>query len=283
MKPAVALENHPLAELVPAMDEEQFARLIDDIRQNGLLDPIVLYEGKILDGRHRYRACMELIETGAASDCVSVRFTDYDGDAPAQFVLSHNVARRHLTASQLAMVATDFLPYLKEEAKHGGDRRSEEFSTRAETRVGTWEDRDPSHEGVAGVAGKIVGVSGSSVRKAQRVAEASPEKAEEVRAGEKTVERAYREVRGEAEAADAPRDRSWKRNPADQIENIVTKVEIYTTPLGTRREGETKDQLIDVGAAIIASDEATLREWESKLTVTIQRLTRLRTGIKGGL
>lgn len=80
-----------------------------------------------------------------------------------------------------------------------------------------------------------------------------------------------------------PPSRSWKRNPAEQIGNIVSRVEGFTTPLGRRRDGETKDQLIDVDAAVEASDIATLREWDEKLTDAIQRLTRLRTGIRGKL
>lgn len=80
-----------------------------------------------------------------------------------------------------------------------------------------------------------------------------------------------------------PPSRSWKRNPAEQIANIVSRVEGFTTPLGRRRDGETKDQLIDVDAAVEASDIETLREWDEKLTDAIQRLTRLRTGIRGKL
>lgn len=88
---------HPLCETLPDMPADQFSRLVEDIRANGLRHPIVLFEGKILDGRHRYRAC-----TDAGVD---PRYEQYTGQDALAFVLSENLARRHLSESQRAMVA----------------------------------------------------------------------------------------------------------------------------------------------------------------------------------
>ena len=52
-------EIHELAALIPEMSADEFRGLCDDIRTNGLIEPIVLYEDRVLDGRHRYRACIE--------------------------------------------------------------------------------------------------------------------------------------------------------------------------------------------------------------------------------
>ncbi len=100
---------HPLALLIPAMSAEELARLTEDIAAHGLVEPIVLHEGQILDGRHRYQACQ------AAG--VEPHFTVFDGDDPVAYVLSKNLHRRHLTSAQKAAIAVEALPLLEEQAK----------------------------------------------------------------------------------------------------------------------------------------------------------------------
>ena len=45
------LEAHPLATLFRMMTDDELESLKGSIRENGLLEPIRLYQGKILDGR----------------------------------------------------------------------------------------------------------------------------------------------------------------------------------------------------------------------------------------
>jgi hypothetical protein len=53
------LEPHPFSALFPPISGDDFNSLVADIKANGLLQPIVVYQGKILDGNNRYRACCE--------------------------------------------------------------------------------------------------------------------------------------------------------------------------------------------------------------------------------
>lgn len=57
--PAV-LEYHPLSELLPLMSTAEFAGHKDSIELDGQQVPAVLFEGRILDGRNRCKACIEL-------------------------------------------------------------------------------------------------------------------------------------------------------------------------------------------------------------------------------
>lgn len=92
-------EFHPIANIFPLFEAEDLASLAGNIKENGLLDPIILFEGQILDGRNRYRAC---VLAG-----VEPTFHPYAGDKPLKDVLSWNLHRRHLTTSQRAMVAAN--------------------------------------------------------------------------------------------------------------------------------------------------------------------------------
>jgi ParB-like chromosome segregation protein Spo0J len=55
--PTGKLERHELSSLFPSMKTEDLKLLTEDIKQNGLHQPIVLYQDKILDGVHRYQVC----------------------------------------------------------------------------------------------------------------------------------------------------------------------------------------------------------------------------------
>jgi hypothetical protein len=90
-------EFHPIADIFEKMTGAEFDNLRTDIEENGLHEPIWLYEDKILDGRNRYLACKEAE--------VEIRTRPYTGDDPVGFVLSANFHRRHLDESQRAMVA----------------------------------------------------------------------------------------------------------------------------------------------------------------------------------
>jgi N6-adenosine-specific RNA methylase IME4/ParB-like chromosome segregation protein Spo0J len=94
---AMNLEFNALATLFPLLDGAGFDELVADIRTHGLREPIVLFEGKVLDGRNRYRAC---VEAG-----VEPTLTVYQGEDPVAYVISLNLRRRHLNESQRAMVA----------------------------------------------------------------------------------------------------------------------------------------------------------------------------------
>jgi N6-adenosine-specific RNA methylase IME4 len=92
-----ALSFHPLANIFPLLEGEEFDALVEDIREHGQREPIVLYQNQILDGRNRHRACLE--------SGIACWFEEYDGDDPLAFVISLNLKRRHLSESQRAMVA----------------------------------------------------------------------------------------------------------------------------------------------------------------------------------
>lgn len=94
MKP---LELHPLALIFPEMRADKYAKLKASIKKLGLIDPVTLFEGKVLDGRHRNRACSEL--------GIAVRTEEFEGDDPLEFILAKNDVRRHLDESQRALVA----------------------------------------------------------------------------------------------------------------------------------------------------------------------------------
>ncbi|MBA3768051.1 MAG: ParB N-terminal domain-containing protein, partial [Acidobacteria bacterium] len=93
-------EFHELSNIFPMMSEVEFDSLVADIKEHGLREAIWTHDGKIIDGRNRFKACQKL--------GVKPAFRKWDGKGSLiSFVVSHNLHRRNLSTSQLAMVAAN--------------------------------------------------------------------------------------------------------------------------------------------------------------------------------
>lgn len=91
------MQYHELANIFPMMSDSEISELSRDIAENGQQESIIIYQGKILDGRNRYQACQKA--------GIQPAYEDYEGEDPLSFVISLNLRRRHLSESQRAMVA----------------------------------------------------------------------------------------------------------------------------------------------------------------------------------
>ena len=199
-----ALQFHPLADIFPLVEGAEFDELVADIKLHGLHEPVVLFGGKVLDGRNRLRACE------AAN--VAPTYTVYTGDDPVSYVVSLNLRRRHLNESQRAMVAAKLASL-----KLGDNQHSE----------------GPSIE----EASRLLNVGHASVERAKMVQRAGiPELVQSVEQGAVSVSAAaqvatqpieeQREIvaRGDREilqAAQAIRARKAEVRHAERIERLV--------------------------------------------------------------
>jgi N6-adenosine-specific RNA methylase IME4 len=95
------IEFHPIANVFPLIEGAEFKALVEDIREHGIIEPVWLYQNRILDGRNRYRAYLAAFP-GTDED---PPHREYLGGKPVEFVVSLNLKRRHLDTSQRAMVA----------------------------------------------------------------------------------------------------------------------------------------------------------------------------------
>lgn len=157
--PIAGVKWHPFADIFPWIEGPAFDELVEDIRKNGVLEPIVFLDGQVLDGRNRYMAARQL--------GIEYPRVEYQGDDPLGFVISHNLKRRHLTESQRAMVATKLAKMPLGANQH--TQGSENLPTQSD-------------------AAKMLNVSDRSIRTAKQVAEqGTPELAKAVEEGKVSV------------------------------------------------------------------------------------------------
>jgi len=151
----ITLQAHAYAEFLPMISTARESEALKaGILKHGLLEPITIHDGKILDGRNRHRAICELLtyEKDFNYDNV-VKFAPVpEGFTPEQYVITRNLHRRNLNESQRALFAGLMLLEFKE------DR-----TLTKEQRTNLPKGSKTSH------FGKIFNVSGSSVKSAQIV------------------------------------------------------------------------------------------------------------------
>ncbi len=182
---------HPACSIFPALGEEELQELADDIAENGLRNPIILYQGKILDGRNRFEACKRAN--------VQARYVEFDGDAPIAWVVSQNLVRRHLTASQRAVVAFDLLPLLEKEAK-----QRQRLSNGRANKVAQSCATSAENGKAAKHAARIARSSSRYVEMVKAISITAPALVERIRNGEMSVPEANRHASAPARSRRKP-------------------------------------------------------------------------------
>lgn len=160
---------HPLANIFPWLEGAANDALREDIRQNGVREPIVFLDGAILDGRNRYQCARHL---GVPYPRREFGSDPLDGTDPLAFVISLNLTRRHLTEPQRASVAAKIANMKPGDNQHSGGANLPD---------------QPAPVPVA-VAAEMLNVSERSVKSARKVhAEGAPELVAALDAGKVAV------------------------------------------------------------------------------------------------
>jgi hypothetical protein len=196
---------HPVAAMFPMMSDEELDDLAADIKAHGLIHPIVLdEEGTLIDGRNRLEACHRARVTPS--------YTTLDGRDPVMYILSSNVARRHMSKGQTAMAVAQANFFA---AKKFGDQQ---------------------------VLARAVGVSDAGLSKANTVREYAPDLADGVLTGSPSLDAAYDEARQRKIAAEVGRELLEKlRGSAPDLADRVVDGELSVREawdMAERREQE---------------------------------------------
>jgi len=193
------------------MTPEQFKKLVVDIKKQGQLEPILTYKGRIIDGRHRFKACMKL--------GIEPKTEEWTGEGSlVEFVVSRNLHRRHLNASQRAAIANQMKPMMQREAKSrqkagaskGGKARAanqkaakegKRKSALSQKEIAAKHREEFKKEEVAKkgqkaseAAGKMVNVSGRQVEYMSKIEKEAPALVKPIRDGSLSVNQARKIV-----------------------------------------------------------------------------------------
>lgn len=225
------LEFHSVANIFPMMTEAEFSSLKQDVTVNGLREPIWLYDGKIIDGRNRYRACLETK--------TKPLFRKYEGTESAliDFVISLNLHRRHLTTSQRACLAVALMPELEQAAKESLSRKMSAIKkgkVHTETKSDSWQK-----------AAEVFNVSLGYISTARKIQTISQSIFEEVKAGKLTLQQAKVQLQSVEDSS--------------KLKKGKTDKEPLPLVLSRREEIRVKEIIVELGVSEAKAKEYILK------------------------
>jgi protein gp37 len=194
-------EVHPAADAYPMIDGEEFTKLVDSVKRNGLREPIILNHDRtvLIDGRNRYRAC-EQAEVDPVFETLGAH---YDELKILNLIVDRNERRRDLNAGQKALVALALEPMFAAAQPKGRPKDDGSETARSRNVTETLADLRAENEWVeprarreswsSERAARVVGASGRAVQQAKAVVRDAPDLAAKVRAGEIALDAADRQ------------------------------------------------------------------------------------------
>jgi hypothetical protein len=107
---------HPAASLFPLIEGEDFEDLVFSIKTLGVLQPIVVSKGMLIDGRNRLRAVTRLRKEGCTLE-LPVKELAPEVESVSEYIFDCNVHRRNLTPDQTVGITAQVWPMIAEEKK----------------------------------------------------------------------------------------------------------------------------------------------------------------------
>jgi len=251
---------HPAAEIFPPMSDDEFQRLVADIRDHGQRDPIVVHQSAVIDGRNRFLACQRL--------GIEPKAIEWDGAGTIEaFVVSKNLHRRHLNESQRAMIAAK-LATLRNGQHPGRPEQAASIEAAASAAPPATSERTAQAE-----AAGLLNVSRASVQRARVVLDKGTK--EEI----KSVEEGAAAVSSVARAIKEKRAPNASAGPLNVSQLKDYRGRRYPTRPVADRMGGALDQLDNaieaIGALMGEADDASIEfDWVRRMETARTALTR---------
>lgn len=256
------MEFHPVANIFPLLQGQEFEDLKADIAQNGLIQPIWVHpDGRIIDGRNRWRAC---VETGTNAD---FEVWDEAKHGPlVQFVISLNLHRRHLDSSQRAAIAVEVLPMLEEEARErqqqsGGDKKSDDYQKSVSQKIDEPILGNGNNGKAAQQAADLFHTNRQYVSEAKALKEKAPELFSEVKSGNMTIVQARREFQKQTRPEVPPPTGKYRVIYADPPWKYGNTMPDYFTEQADHYPPMALADIASLPIREIAEDNAVLFVW----------------------
>jgi ParB-like chromosome segregation protein Spo0J len=185
------------------ISQEDYDRLRPDIQENGIKTPLHVHKHTVLAGANRLRIAQELGVKFVPCIVLKKDMTELE---IKEYVINDNLARRHLTTEQKAVLALQLEEIEQAKArkrqiselKQNQIKSNQNLSDRSDSDLTVEDSGDNGNEEIGKslkLAAQKAGISYDTAFKAKTLATKAPEAWQEVHQGKKTIHRAYTDYR----------------------------------------------------------------------------------------
>jgi DNA modification methylase/ParB-like chromosome segregation protein Spo0J len=179
--------------LIPALTGEEYKQLEANILSEGIRDPLVVWNGYLVDGHNRYA-----IANKYSLEFRTVNKEFKDGNEVKEWMILNQFGRRNLNNYQRSVLALELKTVIQEKAK---EKKAEKISHYRQTGE-IVQNSAPSEKTRQEVA-KVANVSHDTIAKVEKIeASATPEVKAQLSTGVISINQAYQEIKKEEKKAE---------------------------------------------------------------------------------
>lgn len=171
-------------DLLPPLPDDKFSQLEENVLANGIREPLVLWQGILIDGHNRYEIAKR---HNLPFSTIDYQFGDRND--VLLWIANNQFGRRDLTTYERSVLALKIKPVIAEKAKEKQGERTDilEKSPKSSP-INTRQE-----------VAKLAGVSDNTIAKVEKIEEkAAPEVKAAVKSGEISINAAYEGVKAGA-------------------------------------------------------------------------------------
>jgi DNA modification methylase len=198
--------NEDFKRLIPALTQEEYKQLEDNILKEGIREKIITWNSYIIDGHNRYEISQKW---NLDFETESKHFEDEN--AVREWMILNQFGRRNLSNYQRSVLALQLEEVFKEKAKENlklSDGKGKQKS--AEVKVEPIETRKE--------LAKVASVSHDTISKVKHIeAKATPEVKQKLSTGEVSINQAYQEIKKEEKKANFEQKKAEFEKPIKEV------------------------------------------------------------------
>jgi N6-adenosine-specific RNA methylase IME4 len=211
--------NPELKSLIPPLTAEEFKQLETNVLAEGIREPIITWQGTIVDGHNRYELAQMYDLPFKTSE---MQFTTMENCK--EWMILNQFGRRNLSNYQRSVLALELEEVFKQKARESKSEKVSYFRQTGEVCQNS--DKPDTKKEIA----KVANVSHDTIAKVKAIEAKAPEEVKvKLRTGEVSINQAYQDIKKEEKKEILEQKKQEYEHRIQEVSSNEFKVDIFDT------------------------------------------------------